>query len=195
MKHMPLIATVGLCVLLIAVSCARRAQPVAAVAPPPPVVEETPPPPPPPPPDPAPAPAPVAALTKEEIFARKTLDELNAERPLGDVFFDFDGSVVREDARPILQTNADWLRRWTSTRITIEGHGDSRGTSEYNLALGDRRANAVKQYLLSLGVADDRVLVASKGEEQPFCREETGGEDLETCWQENRRGHFLITAK
>jgi peptidoglycan-associated lipoprotein len=195
MKHMPLIAAVGLCALLVSASCARRAQPVAAVAPPPPVVEETPPPPPPPPPDPEPAPAPVAALTEEEIFARKTLDELNAERPLGDVFFDFDKSVVREDARPILQTNAEWLRRWTSTRITIEGHGDSRGTSEYNLALGDRRANAVKQYLLSLGVADDRVLAVTKGEEQPFCREETAGEDLEACWQENRRGHFLITAK
>jgi peptidoglycan-associated lipoprotein len=173
----------------------ERRSPSPQSPPPPRVVEETPPPPPPPPPDPEPAPAPVAALTEEEIFARKTLDELNAERPLGDVSFDFDEFVIGDDARSILQKNAEWLRRWTSTRITIEGHCDSRGTSEYNLALGDRRANAAKQYLLSLGVADDRVLVMSKGEEQPFCREETAGEDLETCWQENRRGHFLITAK
>ena len=67
---------------------------------------------------------------------------MNAERPLGDVFFDLDESTIRDDARPLLQTNADWMKRWTSTQITVEGHGDSRGSSEYNLALGTRRANA-----------------------------------------------------
>lgn len=115
---------------------------------------------------------------------------MNAERSLGDAFFDFDQSVIRDDARAILQTNADWLRRWTSTRITIEGHCDARGTSEYNLALGERRANAVKEYLVSLGVAGDRLLVVSKGEESPVCFEEN-----ESCWQQNRRGHPIITAK
>lgn len=159
--------------------------------PPPPVVEEPPPPPPPPPPEPEPAPPPpVVALTEEEIFARKTLDELNAERPLGDVFFDFDKSAIREDARATLARNVEWLRRWISTHITVEGHADSRGTNEYNLALGDRRASAVKDYLMSLGVAPDRILAVTKGEESPFCVEEH-----EDCWQQNRRGHFIITAK
>ena len=129
-------------------------------------------------------------LTEDEIFQRKTLAQLNAERPLGDVFFDYDQSAVRDDARAPLQGNADYLRRWTSVRLTIEGHCDSRGSSEYNLALGDRRANAVKDYLVSLGVAADRVTVVSKGKEQPFCMEEN-----EACWQQNRRGHVLITAK
>jgi peptidoglycan-associated lipoprotein len=115
---------------------------------------------------------------------------LNAERPLGDVFFDLDESTIREDARAPLQRNADWMKRWTSTRVTVEGHCDERGTAEYNLALGERRASAVKQYLVSLGVPADRVAVVSKGKESPFCSESN-----ESCWQQNRRGHFLITAK
>jgi peptidoglycan-associated lipoprotein len=110
--------------------------------------------------------------------------------PLGDVFFDYDQSVIRDDARPILQKNADWMRRWTSTRITVEGHCDARGTNEYNLALGERRANAVRDYLVSLGVSGDRVLAVSRGEETPVCTEEN-----ENCWQRNRRGHNIITAK
>jgi peptidoglycan-associated lipoprotein len=131
-----------------------------------------------------------AGLSDEEIFARKTLDELNAERPLKDVFFDLDDSVIGQDGRAILQKNAQWLLRWTSTRVTIEGHCDGRGTSEYNLALGDRRAQAIRAYLGSLGVAPDRVLVLSKGKEAPVCSETD-----ESCWQQNRRGHPIIAAK
>jgi peptidoglycan-associated lipoprotein len=99
-------------------------------------------------------------------------------------------SVIRDDARAILQRNADFLRRWPTTRITIEGHCDERGTNEYNLALGERRANAVKEYLVSLGIAGDRLLAISKGEESPVCTESS-----EACWQRNRRGHPLFTAK
>jgi peptidoglycan-associated lipoprotein len=99
-------------------------------------------------------------------------------------------ALIRDDARATLQANAAWLGRWTSTRITIEGHCDGRGTSEYNLALGERRANAVKEYLMSLGVAADRLIVVSKGEESPACFDEH-----ESCWQQNRRGHPVITAK
>lgn len=190
MTHVRLMALMVLCAPLVLANCGKRVQPVAAAVPPPPVVEEAPPPPPPPAPEPEPPSAPAAALTEEEIFARKTLDELNAERPLGDALFDFDQWVIREDARATLQANAEWLRRWTSTRITIEGHCDARGTSEYNLALGERRANAVREYLVSLGVAADRLLLVSKGEEAPVCFEEH-----EACWQQNRRGHPLITAK
>ncbi|MBI4266173.1 MAG: OmpA family protein [Acidobacteria bacterium] len=194
MTYLRLIAVAALAAVVASAGCARRAQPVARVEPPPPpVVEEAPPPPPPPAPE-APPPPP-AALTEEDLFARKTLEELNAEMPLGDVFFDFDRSEIRDDARPVLQRNVAWLQRWTSTRIMIEGHCDSRGTNEYNLALGERRANAVREYLVSLGVAPDRVQVVSKGEEQPFCREEGPSEALEPCWQQNRRGHFIITAK
>ena len=82
------------------------------------------------------------------------------------------------------------LKRWTTTKIMVEGHADSRGTNEYNLALGERRADAVRDYLVSLGLPNDRMTIVSKGEEQPFCTEET-----EACWQQNRRGHFIFTAK
>ena len=94
------------------------------------------------------------------------------------------------DARAPLQRNADYMRRWPSLRITVEGHCDERGTAEYNLSLGERRSAAVKSYLISLGVAADRITVISKGKESPFCREEN-----EACWQQNRRGHFIVTAK
>jgi peptidoglycan-associated lipoprotein len=145
------------------------------------------PPPPPAPPPPAPAPA-QRPLTEAEIFAAKTLDQLTAE--LDDVYFDLDKSEIREDAKGRLQKDADWMKKWTTTVVTVEGHCDSRGSSEYNLALGDRRANVVKDYLVSLGVPAGRVTVVSKGKEQPFCSEES-----ESCWQQNRRGHFLVTAK
>jgi peptidoglycan-associated lipoprotein len=183
-----------LCVPLILASCGRR-PPVARAAPPPAVIEESPSPPPPPPPaapasEPEPASAAPPTLSEEEIFAGKTLEELNAERPLGDVFFDCDEFTIRNDARAVLQQNADWLSRWTSTRITIEGHCDARGTNEYNLALGDRRGHAVREYLVSLGVESQRIVVVSKGEESPICFDET-----EACWQRNRRAHPIITAK
>jgi peptidoglycan-associated lipoprotein len=82
------------------------------------------------------------------------------------------------------------VRRWSSTRVTIEGHCDVRGTSEYNLALGERRASAVRSYLINLGIEPERLLVVSKGEDSPV-----GTGDNESCWRENRRGHFVITAK
>lgn len=168
--------------------CAKNPPP--SPAPPPPVAPAPPPAPPPPPPPPAPAPPAPAPLTEEQIFQRKSLEQLNNERPLGDVFFDLDRSEVRDDGRPVLQQAADWLKRWTTTRITVEGHCDSRGSSEYNLALGSRRATAVKDYLVSLGVAENRVALLSKGKEEPVCFEES-----ESCWQRNRRGHFIITSK
>jgi peptidoglycan-associated lipoprotein len=147
------------------------------------------PPPPPAPPPPAPAPAP-RPLTEEEIFARKTVEQLNLERPLDDVLFDLDKSEIREDAKGRLQKDADWMKKWTTTQMSVEGHCDSRGSAEYNLALGSRRANAVKEYLTNLGVAAGRLTVVSKGKEQPVCAETT-----ESCRQQNRRGHFVITAK
>ena len=177
-------------VAFVGVSACAKKKP-AAPAPPPPAPAPAPTTPaPPPPPPPAPAPPPERKLTEEEIFGRKSLDELNNEKPLGDAFFDLDSAQIRDDAKPVLQKDAEWLKRWNSTKIMIEGHCDSRGTSEYNLALGERRAAAVKEYLGSLGVGGDRVLAISKGEEEPICREMT-----EPCYAMNRRGHFIITAK
>jgi len=144
----------------------------------------------PPPPPTAPRETPPPALSEDEIFAKKTIEQLNSEKPLSDVLFDLDSAQVRDDARPLLQKNADWMKRWASTKIMIEGHADSRGSAEYNLALGERRATAVRAYLVNLGLAADRVQVVSKGKESPTCSDEN-----EACWQQNRRGHFVITAK
>lgn len=177
-------------IMLTAAACHKKiAAAPPSPPPPPPAAAPAPPPPPPPPPPPAPAPAP-RQLSEEEIFARKSLEQLNAEKPLDDVFFDLDRAEVRDDGRAPLQKDADWLKRWGSTSISIEGHCDSRGSAEYNLALGARRASAVKEYLSSLGIAPSRMTTVSKGKEAPFCTDEN-----ESCWQQNRRGHFVITAK
>jgi len=184
-------------VLLVAVTvngCSRRTPPPAPPPPaPPPVATAPAPPPPPPAPIQKPTPPPPqvqAPLTEDELFARKTLDQLNAEAPLGDVIFDYDQFAVREDQRAVLQRNADYMRRWPTVRVSVEGHADLRGTNEYNLALGERRGNAVREYLTGLGLAADRFVVSSKGEETPLCTEDT-----EACHARNRRVHFVITAK
>ena len=189
-RVMPFAAVLVVAGLMLGACAKKKPEPPPAAPTPPPKTETatTPaPPPPPPPPDPTPAPKP---LTEEELFAKETVESLNAKRPLADVFFALDSIEISSDARASLQKNAEWLKRWTSVRVTIEGHADSRGTNEYNLALGERRAGAVREYLVSLGVAAGRLATVSKGEEQPFCAEES-----ENCWQQNRRGHFMITAK
>jgi peptidoglycan-associated lipoprotein len=180
----------ALCAILglTAAACGRTA-PAPATKPAPPPAAPAPPPPPPPQPAPAPPP-PAAQLTEDQIFAKKTVDQLNAEKPLGDVLFDYDSATLRDDGRAAASKNAEYLKRWPSVRITVEGHADSRGTAEYNLALGGRRATAVKDYLVSLGVTADRITTISKGKEQPVCTQET-----EACWQQNRRGFNIITAK
>jgi peptidoglycan-associated lipoprotein len=184
------LTAVILLVVLTVSACSKKVPPPPPPPPAPPVAAAPPPPPPPPPPAPAPAPAPPKPLSEEEQFARKTLDQLNAEMPLGDVLFNYDQAAVREDQRGILQKNADYMRRWATIRVTIEGHADARGTNEYNLALGERRGNAVKDYLVSLGMSADRMTVISKGEEAGLCADMT-----EQCYARNRRGHFVITAK
>jgi peptidoglycan-associated lipoprotein len=189
-RRLGLVFSAIVAVAITASACGKKVPPVApAPAPPPAAAPASPPPPPPP----APAPTPPAtprALTEEEVFSRKSLDQLNAEKPLGDAFFDYDKAEIRGDSRAALQKNADFMKKWPSVVVSVEGHCDARGSSEYNLALGSRRGNAVKDYLLGLGVAANRVTVLSKGKEQPFCTEES-----EACWQQNRRGHFIVTAK
>jgi len=144
----------------------------------------------PPPPPPPPAPAPAAAPTEDEIFAKMTLAELNAKGVLGDVLFSYDSTELTPEARGTIQKNGEYLKRWTSTKVLVEGHADSRGTNEYNLALAERRADVTRDYLVSLGIPADRVTIVSKGEEEPACSEEN-----ESCWQRNRRGKFIFTAK
>jgi peptidoglycan-associated lipoprotein len=190
LRRLASVLGLSLVLAVAAAGCHKKVPPPAPVAPPPPPpAAPVTPPPPPPPPAPAPAPPP-RPLTEEEIFARKSLADLNAERPLDDVYFDLDKSEIRDDAKPRLQKDADWMKKWTSTQVSVEGHCDSRGSAEYNLALGSRRANAVKEYLTNLGVPAGRLTVVSKGKEQPVC-----SENGESCWQQNRRGHFLVTGK
>jgi peptidoglycan-associated lipoprotein len=109
------------------------------------------------------------------------------EANIKDVFFDYDQYTLREDARAAMQLNARALSERPGLRITIEGHCDERGSEKYNLALGDMRANAVKNFLVSLGVSASRIDTVSFGEERPFCEEQD-----EECWQNNRRGHFVM---
>ncbi len=109
---------------------------------------------------------------------------------LADIFFAFDRSELDPDARDILQRNSEWIKQNPAVTIEIEGHADNRGTNEYNLALGARRAQAVKDYLVTLGNAPDRLSTISYGEELPVC-----GVDSEECWVKNRRAHFVVRAQ
>jgi peptidoglycan-associated lipoprotein len=179
-----------LAVAMTATACGKK-KPQTAPPPPAPAAapQTTPSTPPPPPAPPAAAPA-AHQPTEEEIFASKSLSDLNNEKPLGDAYFDLDSQSIRDDAKPVLQKDAEWMKRWTSTKVMVEGHGDERGSAEYNLALGERRATAVRDYLVNLGVGADRIQVVSKGKEAPVCTDSN-----ESCWQQNRRGHFVITAK
>lgn len=133
------------------------------------VTVTTPPPPPPPPKKRQP--------TVEELFTKNVKD----------VYFDYDKSEIRDDARNVLAATAEFLKKHPSVRFTIEGHCDERGSEEYNLGLGDRRANSALSYLSSLGVSSSRVQAISYGKERPQCRESN-----ESCWQMNRRGHFVL---
>ncbi len=109
------------------------------------------------------------------------------EANIKDIFFDYDQYTLRDDARAALQSNARALAERPGIRITIEGHCDERGSEKYNLALGDMRANAAKDFLISLGVDASRIDTVSFGEERPFCEEQN-----EECWQNNRRAHFVM---
>jgi peptidoglycan-associated lipoprotein len=122
----------------------------------------------------------------QEPKVAKITEEEKAEI-FRDIHFDFDKSDIRDDDRPILRKIADWMIEHPSVKLVIEGHCDERGTNEYNLALGDRRASAAKQYLVSLGVSMDRLSTVSYGEERPICTEHN-----ESCWQRNRRAHFVV---
>ncbi|HSB36403.1 MAG TPA: peptidoglycan-associated lipoprotein Pal [Thermoanaerobaculia bacterium] len=109
---------------------------------------------------------------------------------LNPVFFDLDRAEIRPDAKDVLGANAEFLRKYPTLKVTIEGHCDERGTREYNMALGQRRSSAAKEYLSSLGIDASRLTIVSYGKERPFCAQRS-----EDCWQKNRRAHFVVTAK
>ena len=125
----------------------------------------------------------------DNIYGR-TLDEINADSPLRDVPFDFDSAVLLESARPILDRTAEWLRSYSTVTLLVEGHCDERGTVEYNLALGERRATAAYNYLVSLGIPASRLKTISYGKEFPLDPGHT-----EEAWARNRRAHFEVTSK
>ena len=128
-------------------------------------------------------PAPGSSLDQ---FKRGTLGTAQ-QGPLQDVHFAYDSFELSDNARELLRINADWLRDNPEAKVEVEGHTDSRGTVEYNLALGAKRATAARDYLVSLGISADRITTISYGKELPLCQEES-----ESCWAENRRAHFVV---
>jgi peptidoglycan-associated lipoprotein len=127
---------------------------------------------------------------REDAIASASLDDLNRNPPLKPVFFELDSSEINGEGQQILNANAALLKKYPSWTVTIEGHCDERGTAEYNLALGERRAIAARTYLVSLGIPVDRLRTVSYGKEFPF----DPGHD-ESAFAKNRRAHFVITAK
>jgi peptidoglycan-associated lipoprotein len=107
-----------------------------------------------------------------------------------DVLFDYDKYEVKETYQPAMKSLASWMTKNNGARLSVEGHCDERGTNEYNLALGDRRAKAVRDALVALGVPTSKIDIISYGEEKPLCKEQS-----EECWAKNRRAHFVVLTK
>jgi peptidoglycan-associated lipoprotein len=170
-------------------ACTKKTPPVARPLPPPPTAVAPARPPAPAEPMKEPAMVPTAPIAEDKVGAL-TLDEINRNSPLRPVFFGYDQADVSAEAQRILDANAEVLKKNATWVITIEGHCDERGTAEYNLALGERRAGAARTYLVSLGIAGDRIRIVSYGKEFPFDPAHT-----EEAWAKNRRGHFVVTQK
>ena len=189
-RHSTILMLLVLLTIVVA-ACNKNKPPVARPMPPPDTTAsntagEAPPPPP----KPVMEPTIVPPLPEDDPLGSKSLDDLNRDSPLRPLFFELDSSDVSADGQQVLQANAAVLKKYPGMQITIEGHCDERGTAEYNLALGERRALAAKNYLVSLGISADKVKTVSYGKEFPF---DPGHDDR--AWANNRRAHFVITAK
>jgi peptidoglycan-associated lipoprotein len=174
----------------LAAGCGKKKQPTTMPAPPaavPPEVTPAPEPPAQPVEEATPVPQPGIA---EDTIGGRSLDDLNRDSPLKPAFFGLDSAELDASGQATVQGNAELLKKYPTWAITIEGHCDERGTAEYNLALGERRAVAVRTYLVSLGISPDRLRTVSYGKEFPFDPAHT-----EEAWAKNRRAHFVITAK
>ena len=184
MKNLLKTGTLTLAAVALVVACSPK--PAPEPPPPPPAASPTPtvvtleP-------TPAPTPKPTPVSAEEDI---KKMTLVKVASYLKPAFFDYDKADLRGDARDVLAANAAWLKSHPTIIFTIEGHCDERGTAQYNLALGDRRANSAKEYLVSLGIDAGRVKTVSYGKERPFAT----GHD-EDSWAKNRRAHFVVTAK
>ena len=178
------------CIALLLVgtaSCGKKQPPVARPTPPAPPPSATTRPDDPP--APMREPIPPEPLPADSVAGR-SLDDLNRDSPLRPIFYDLDSADVNDAGRTILQANAAVLKKYPTWTITVEGHCDERGTAEYNLALGERRAASARTYLVSLGIDANRVRTVSYGSEFPF-----DPAHQESAWGRNRRAHFVITAK
>jgi peptidoglycan-associated lipoprotein len=190
MRSRGIVLSLALVAAIVTATCAKKPAPVARPTPPPSATASggaKPPAPPQPVAEPVPVPP---EPVPEDAVGSKSLDDLNRDSPLKPVFFELDSSDLSSDAQATLQANAGVLKQYAAWQITIEGHCDERGSAEYNLALGERRALAARDYLVSLGIAATRVRTVSYGKEFPF----DPGHD-EGAWSKNRRAHFVITAK
>jgi peptidoglycan-associated lipoprotein len=135
----------------------------------------------------------VLAKVDPSASAGRQMDDLRAEQAassaagLRDVLFGYDSWTISEDGRQALNRDAEWMKSNSSALVKVEGHCDERGTSAYNLVLGEKRAKAARNYLVELGVSANRLSVVSYGKERPFCNEHA-----ESCYQQNRRGHLVV---
>jgi peptidoglycan-associated lipoprotein len=175
MSVLVVLAFVGVSMTMM--SCAKKQVGVAE----PVRVEPTPPPPPPPPP-----PAPPEPRVEDVDAAQRLRAEIQAFEATH-IYYDFDKSDIRPDAQADLEKKAAWLRENSEYKVRIEGHCDERGTAEYNLALGDRRAKSAMRYLNALGISNERMSTVTYGEERPVCLEKN-----EACWSRNRRAEFKL---
>ena len=183
MRRIAITCALGLVLAVAVVGCGGKK--VEGPAAPPEVAPQAPPPAPPP---------PVADVVPQENeydrLKKLSSDELDRLGLLAEIHFQFDSSDIREGDRTVLSRNADVLKKYDFLLATVEGHCDSRGTVDYNLALGERRAKAAHDYLVSLGVPAARLKTVTYGKEVPLCTEQT-----EDCWARNRRAHFAVTGK
>jgi len=185
-----LTAALSIVLLMAAVACHKKTPPIARPVPPPPPAT-TPTTRPPAPPEPVAEPPIVPPEpVREDAIASASLDDLNRNSPLRPVFFALDSDELTPEGQKTLDENAGVLKKYSTWTVTIEGHCDERGTAEYNLALGERRAVAARAYLVSLGISADRLRTVSYGKEFPF----DPGHD-EAAYSKNRRAHFVVTAK
>ena len=190
MQIKKMVAIVGILMVVGVAACAKKVPPVAKPTPPPPGTSAgaTRPPTPPTPVN-EPQPVPVEPAAADEL-STSDLDVINKNSPFQPLFFAYDQAEVSVDGQQVMNANAEIMKKYPTWVITIEGHADERGTAEYNLALGERRALAARNYLVSLGIPADRLRTVSYGKEFPFDPART-----EEAYANNRRAHFVVTSK
>ena len=191
MRQNRLVMIVAMIALLGAGACGKKKPPVARPTTPPPATSGSTTGRPPAPPEPVREPVPVPAEPlASDTLSGVDIDTLNRNSPFQPVFYAYDQDTIDALGQQALNTNADLMKKYPTWIVTIEGHSDERGTAEYNLALGERRAIAARNYLVSLGIPADRLRTVSYGKEFPF----EPGHD-ESSWSKNRRAHFVVTSK